>query len=309
MAEQPNLVFDPELGGDVADQLTPRGRARLDHSWAMVLAGGSYAAPEEAARRLLAAAQARNELTVEATITTAGPGGGSIISFASRRQRNVALEQEGRSLVLRLRAGPERWRLPLFDLPMGKPVHVAITYSPGFLTVYRDGEPVAVDSDVRGAFGGWKPGALTFGEGWAGNLEGLAIYARVLAPAEVAENARRYLDIRGERPVVPRLELRVRLRARSALPTLDQISPYRQALAVYEYEVDAVVVGDYGPDVVRVAHWVILDGETLPIARSAEGAAVRLVLEPFAANPQLESHYLSATLEGAGLPLLYDVSP
>lgn len=307
--EQPNLVYDPELQGDVADPLTPRGRARLDHSWAMVLAGGSYAVPEEASRRLLAAAQARNELTVEATITAAAQaGGGAIVDFAGRRQHNVALGQEGSSLVLRLRAGSERWRAPLFELPEG-PVHAVITYSPGYLAVYRDGEPVAVDTDVRGAFGGWKPGALTFGEGWAGGLEGVAIYARVLGPSEVAENALSYRRIREERPAVPRLELRARLRARSALPTLDQISPYRQALAVYEYDVEAVLAGDYEPAVARVAHWVILDGETLPVARSAEGAAVHLVLEPFAANPQLESHYLSATLEEAGLPLLYDVSP
>ncbi len=320
-ADRPNLVYDPELEGDVADPLAPRGRAGLDHDWAMVLAGGSMRAPEETAARLLAAIQGRNELTLEATITAArlpGDEVGWIVDFAGRRQHNLALGQEGRSLVLRLRAGPDRTRVRLFDLPV-EPVHVAVTYSPGFLAVYRDGEPVVIDTEVRGArpgaarprgaLGGWKPGELTFGDGWPGTLEGVAIYARVLAAAEVAENARRYLELRQERPPVPHLEVRARLRAKSVLPTLDQISPYRQALAVYEYAVDEVLAGDYDRTLVRVAHWVILDGETLDVAGANPGDPARLVLEPFGSNPQLESHYLSATLEGVGLPLFYEVSP
>ncbi len=59
-----------------------------------------------------------------------------------------------------------------------------------------------------------------------------------------------------------------------------------------------------------MAHWSILDGDTLPIARAREGQILRLVLEPFSANPQLESLYLSDTFEdGRELPLYYAVDP
>ena len=57
--------------------------------------------------------------------------------------------------------------------------------------------------------------------------------------------------------------------------------------------------GSYAGERIRVAHWVILDGERLPAAERAVGESFELRLEPFAANPQLEPVYLSDTL-GAG---------
>ena len=63
-------------------------------------------------------------------------------------------------------------------------------------------------------------------------------------------------------------------------------------------------------DRLRVAHRSILDGDTLRIAQAQEGQVLRLVLEPFSANPQLESLYLSDTLEdGRELPLYHAVDP
>jgi hypothetical protein len=101
-----------------------------------------------------------------------------------------------------------------------------------------------------------------------------------------------------------------RLRQRSKTPTLAEISPYRQALVVFEYAVEKSAEGELPPGRIRVAHWAILDGKTLPITRAAEGQLLQLTLEPFDANPQLESLYLADTLTGAGdLPLFYDVDP
>ncbi|MEE8525290.1 MAG: LamG-like jellyroll fold domain-containing protein [Thermoanaerobaculia bacterium] len=322
--DQPNLVFDPELDAETTYPLTAKGRARLDRNWAMVLGEGVFEAAPEAAERLFTAARSSNELTLEVTLQAADPvrtGPARIVTFSTGpRRRNFTLGQEGRWLVVRVRTGltgpdADRPQVKLFELPPDRPLHVVVTYSPGLLTAYRDGKPVTATAEIQEGFFHWQPGKLLFGDEigggapWTGTLEGLAIYNRVLEADEVRESYSRYRQILDAREPVPRLEARAALRAKSALPTLDQISPYRQALVVYEYEVESVVSGAQPPNRrVRVAHWVILDEEILPVSRLAIGDSVRLSLEPFSANPQLESHFLSDTLEVArDLPLYYQI--
>ena len=100
----------------------------------------------------------------------------------------------------------------------------------------------------------------------------------------------------------------VRLRQLSRPPTLAEITPYREALAVFEYEVERVISGELPESVVRVADWVIADGELL--ASPVAGTTARLVLEPFISQPQLESVYLANTLQPAedGGTLFYAVA-
>jgi Concanavalin A-like lectin/glucanases superfamily len=320
--DQPNLVLDPELDAETTYPLTASGRARLDHDWAMVLGEGAFEAAPEAAERLYAAARASNELTLEATLSTSDldqSGPARIVTFSTApRRRNFTLGQEGRWLVARIRTaltGPDAGRpqVRLFELPPERRVHVVLTYSPGLLAAYRDGEPVLASAEIQEDFFQWQPGKLLFGDevggglAWSGTLEGIAIYDRVLEPEEVRESYSRYRRIRDERAPVPRLEVTATLSAKSKLPDLDEISPYRQALAVYEYEVEAVLSGKVGSGRIRVAHWTILDGENLPASHLAPGDSRRLSLEPFDANPQLDSHYLSDTLAAAGRPLFYSV--
>ncbi len=322
-ADAANLVYDPEVGVEQTYTLEPRGLARLDHDYAMVLGGGAFAASPKAAGNVLAAAQASNELTLEATLTSsdlAQIGPARIMTFSTGlRQRNFTLGQEGRFLNLRLRTGSkdpnaEQSEIRLFELEAGRPDHVVVSYRPGRLAIYRNGEQLRVSEDIQNGFNRWKPSELLFGDeagggrDWSGTLEGIAIYNRILKAGEVRENFLRSLQIRRERPPVPRLVVRGRLRAKSTIPTLDKIAPYRQALAVFDYEVAAVLKGEYDQQGLRVAHWTILNGEKLPVAAAAVGATVRLVLEPFGDNPQLEGHYLSNTLEPRnGLSLFYDV--
>jgi hypothetical protein len=324
--DSPNLVRDPETGADRTYTLESSGRAHLDHAFRMRLGDGAFAAPEEASDRLLAAAKASNELTLEATLTpreASVEGLRRIVAFSSgKSRRNFTLGQEGRKLVLRLRTGKtganaDRPQVDLFELTPGESVHVAVTYTPGRLRVYRDGESVLESGAVQGSFGmHWRPGRLVFGDewggggAWPGELEGIAIYSRALPAETVREDWLRYRRLLAARPAVPRSVVRARLTARSEVPSLAQISPYRRALAVYAY--DAVETLD-GPPIegpVRVARWVILDGDTLDAARRPPGRVERLVLERFADNPQLEGVYLSETLDGgpAG-PLYYAVEP
>jgi len=325
--DSPNLVPDrildqirgrpEEPGGEGlrrAYSLEPIGRARLDHFYRMVLERGAFVAPPEAAQNLLEAAKGTNELTIEATLTPAAAGSGPdgelqrIVTFSTGpTKRNFTLGQQGNRLVARIRTGEtgdnaDRPEVPLFEVEPGIPVHVAVTYTPGRLVAYRDGEPVVESTAVRGSFSAhWRFRRLLFGRewqdggDWAGTLEGVALYARALAPEVVRASAERYRAIRAAREEVPQLRVRARLEAASEIPTLRQISPYRRALAVFRYRVlRGPADGPSGE--VQVARWVILDGATQPEASLSPGSLEILTLERFADNPQLGDVYLSDTV-------------
>ncbi len=100
----------------------------------------------------------------------------------------------------------------------------------------------------------------------------------------------------------------MRLLASSPAPSLEEISPYREALVVDELE---VVRQLSGPPVaaqrIRVARWAILDNQVLAPPPTGE-VRTRLVLEPFAAQPQLEQFFLGDHLPPAtGVPLYFDL--
>lgn len=325
-ADQPNLVADPAQAADRTYAFTPHGRARLDHDHAMLFVGeGSFRAEEEAGKSLVELAKKSNELTLELTLTPsdAAPGtSGVILTFGRfKGSPQIQLEQQGDALAWRLlRAQSAEPPARFGKLQAGRTVHVVVGYSPGHQVIYLDGVKV-LDADAwQGDFFHWKPGALVVGAGedgtrsWRGVVEGLALYDRLLLPDEAAENARRYAAERARRPVVPQTRVNATLQRCSRIPTLDQIAPYRQALAVCEYKVDRVISGNFGGALgaaganIRVARWVILDGATL---EPPKGASLPLTLEPFRDNPQLESLFLSNDLGGdlgrsPSSPLLYD---
>ncbi|MEE8138342.1 MAG: LamG-like jellyroll fold domain-containing protein, partial [Thermoanaerobaculia bacterium] len=211
------------------------------------------------------------------------------------------------------RANPE---VELFEIPSDRPSHVVVTYAPGRLVAYLNGEKVMETDSVQGDFFHWRDYPLVIGDEWGGGgdwrgtLEGVAIYDRVLGGEEVRENFGRYRAKIAARPEAQRFIVRERLTARSKTPTLEEISPYREGLVVYEYDVLEVLEGDLAAERIRVAHWAILDGRILPMARAAKDSIFILTLEPFRANPQLASLYRSETLEPAATsPLLYAPDP
>ncbi|HEY0552937.1 MAG TPA: PKD domain-containing protein [Thermoanaerobaculia bacterium] len=320
-ADQPNLVPDPAQAADRAYTIAPHGRARLDHDHAMLLVGdGAFQAEAEAGKNLVELVKKSNELTLELTLTPAvvtPQTSAVILSFGRfKGEPLLQLEQQGDALLWRLlrdHSGGEPVRFG--KLQAGRPVHVALGYSPGRQVVWLDGAPALDGGAWQGDFFAWQPGSLSVGASgigddnerpWRGVVEGLALYDRLLGADEVAENARRYAAERARRPAVPRTQVTATLQRCSRVPSLDEIAPYRQALAVCQYRVDRAPAGIAAGSTVRVARWVILDGETL---KTPPGAPVPLTLEPFNANGQLESIYLSNDLPkdpGTASPLYYD---
>jgi len=131
---------------------------------------------------------------------------------------------------------------------------------------------------------------------WTGGIEGVAIYARFLEAAEVGQNYAAYAGKFQTRKVVPRVEVQAKLLAITETPRPIEIAPYREALVVYEYEVEKVVKGTLKPGKIRVALFGVLNGESMPAAQLKVGASSRLALEAFSDHPELESITLRDTL-------------
>jgi len=224
------------------------------------------------------------------TVTVA-KGEGTILSVGGKivGPAGITISLRGKRLVARIVAGKETAELPLGPVTVGKAAHVALVVGGGRVAGFMDGKEVGAAS-FAGELAAWEGRAIVVGgEGWSGRVEGVAVYARAMSPATVAQHAAAYAAIRAARPVIPQAAARARLVAKSVFPTLKQIAPYRQALVVYEYEVIEWLRGR-GEGRIAVAHWAILDAEAQADVRDAPiGSQRLLVIEPIDRNAQLRA--------------------
>ena len=104
------------------------------------------------------------------------------------------------------------------------------------------------------------------------------------------------------------IELKVELIAKSKIPTLEDISPYREALVFYEYKLRKRIDGEFKGKKLRVAHWAIYDNQPQPIRKLKIGSKRTLQLYPYRQFNQLESLYTSDTLTlDLDVPLYHDI--
>ena len=281
-------TVDPATGKPGVIKLTRRNAARLDHNYALVLDGGSSVAADADAR-LLEACRASNALTIEATLTPANvtqEGPARIVTFSSDPStRNFTLGQTRDKLILRLRTSqtglngvnPE---VELCSVQANRTYHVAVTYSGGHLLCYVDGAKVLDSPAVQGDFSNWSPHHLLFGDewngqrNWSGTLEGVAVFSR--AERGGSETRAPGLPAHSRPPTVAHLVVDVELVKLSKVPTMQEISPYREALVVGEYRVKQVVEGELKTQTVRVAHWALLDGAVRTPATRKPGWSGRI---------------------------------
>ncbi len=300
--------------------LNPKGRSFTDRLGRMVLRGGAFQADNDTMDRLFLGLKAGNELTLELTLvaqnaSTEKPA--ALFAFAAGGRRNLILTQEGDRLTLRLRTPStgQNAENPVVDVGQvraGTAQHLVVTYSPGRLRAYLDGEVTADTEDLKSGFFHWQRTWLRLGamgppDGngknfpwpWHGALEGVAVYARPLEADEVETHFRRYREQREQREAVDTRQVTARLLRRSPTPSLQAIAPYQEALAVFEYEVlEGGDPSSTGPK--RVVHRVLIDGRETPIAGLKKGGTVQLQIEPFDAQPQLESLFLSDEIGSDG---------
>jgi hypothetical protein len=326
-ARDPNLVRDPVTKVAHTFELEARRKARFDHHHAMNVSGG-YFRVLDFATRVVGSFRATNSVAVEATLRPAAAapnpeqGLAEVVSL-SQPEDGVAfsLAQRGDELVFRVRTSltdPQGCEpVSLGRVAIDEPTHVIVSYRPGRLVGHVNGKTVLDTDAVQGNLGDWSDrDLLQFGSGhgdesnWDGSLEGVALYSRFIEAREAAANARAYLELIAEREPVEQIELRAKLLARSHVPTLEEIVPYREALVMYEYEVLEGLAGEVSDETIRVAHWAILAGKLQSAAEREPGEEKRLTLEPFESNPQVANLYLSDTLElDPDLPVYLDVDP
>ncbi|HEX5444488.1 MAG TPA: LamG-like jellyroll fold domain-containing protein [Pirellulales bacterium] len=325
-ADQPNL--SPSADGQPRSYtLNPRARARLNGRQGLVLTGGAYLV-SDADSALLEACRRSGQMTIEAFLRPdhlKQQGPARIVTFSSSaNERNFTLGQQDDRLILRLRTpatgvngvNPE---VALCRLDSTAPRHVAVSYRPGELVCYLDGKEVDRSRDVQGDFSNWSPQHLLFGDewdgarDWAGALEGVAIFSRALGAEEIRRDATQYRHLVESSPAAQGIAVEAELVARSPLPTMEEIKPYRSALAVYKYR----VVGDppqalAGERELLVAHWALLDGQPEPIGGWQPGKKVRLALELVERNAQLQRYVTKDAFDSdddLARPRYYDVRP
>ena len=121
---------------------------------------------------------------------------------------------------------------------------------------------------------------------------------------EIAPDGR-LLDIDISDPI----ELKVKLLAKSKIPALADIAPYREALVFYEYSVRKRIEGTFKKDQkLRVAHWAIYDNQPQAIGNAKVGSSHTLHLYPYQQFNELKSLYTSDTLTlDPDIPLYHDV--
>ncbi len=95
------------------------------------------------------------------------------------------------------------------------------------------------------------------------------------------------------------VEAQATLRLCSRAPSLREISPYRDALMVCDWEVTKLISGEAAGGRLRVAHWGLRGGDRQAITSRSPGFEARLKLEPLTGVGQTEGFPVFDTLPRA----------
>ena len=312
-----NLFFDEAAGVVRGPTMLRHGRGRFDRYGTMSLQGGRFESGGVPHGRVPVGEDGSFSIELVAR-PAAGTGGGPLLTLplpsdgAREGLRIIHDGTHGIAVSVRAQGGeatePEKQAFKVSD---GTAIHqLHFSYKPPRLVCYLNGVrvmtwevgPAQMGFPVR--FGGSGSAA---GESWHGSIEGVAIYSRALGADEVEKNHQTYRRKLSARKDPPRLTVEAKLLAKTNVPALADIAPYRDALVVYEYEVLKVVEGKYDGKRIRVGHLGLIDAETTDAARRQAGTKATLVLENLADRPDMETVLLANTLpENFDLPVFVD---
>ncbi len=299
------------------------GRAGLDRSGRMRLDGGRMRTGF-----CIDAPVKTGAFSLEATIQPASfAGRARIISFdvAHDDAAFMLAQQEDRLVVAFRTAGHNAPLHTIAKLPDTRPHHVCVAYRVGRLVAYMDGKEVFKSADVNASIESWSNEELYFGDrvaeghqGWRGRLEGVAIYTRFIEADEAQKNQRLYAEKLASRKSLPQIEVEAKVLALSPIPTRRQMTPYREALAVNEFEVTKIITAskDWAAPIaagqrIRVAQWAVIDDAKTDLQKLKVGDTQKLVLEAYEKHPdKIDEVMTSNTLPIDGgdpePPLLYE---
>ena len=105
-----------------------------------------------------------------------------------------------------------------------------------------------------------------------------------------------------------RYSVNAKLLAKAPTPTLEQIAPYTEALAVYKYRIERQWGRKIKHEVIAVTHRVIYRNLTQPVAGKRIGQTIKLSLRPYEDVARSVQTVYRSELDGAhDLPLYHDV--
>lgn len=305
-------------------RLRAEGGARFGSNGEMHILGGAFVPDGNFSREIRDACRKTNELAIEAIVTTSripqvGPA--RIISLSrSPSKRNFTLGQQDDHLVLRLQtSNTDRNGIDfkLAPLEPGKPYHALVTYKPGLLVCYLNGIIASKTSFENGSFDKWQGSSysLIFGNEaggvrpWEGYLDGVAIYSRYVGPEEAARKFTLASVRIAQRPKIDRKIVKAQMLQKADSPPPEAIAPYRRALVINRYMIKEAEDSSLVNQTVQVAEWALLDTKIPATYTSARlGQVIELELEPYEANPQLESERLASEMPSLDEDLYYSVS-
>lgn len=290
-AEQPNTVRDPVSGQIRAYGQVFRGPSWTNHDNALMLDGGTvyFLGMGESFNN---AVRRTHAFSFEITLTPRD------LNRANQHVSSYGLFQRGDKLVFECTGKT----VDLISVEAFHRYHVVLTYVPGRLIGYVDGKKVVETEAIQDKLeGGWPGADMTVGgdlddHPWMGAVEGIALYNRILGPDEVRLNHEAYESLLAARPKVPSSVIEAKLTATSKVRLPGQIAPYTRALAVYQYDVTKVISGEFSKKTIRTAHWIVLDNLPQRIGTLPVGATVRMKVEPFEVQRQLQEENISDTI-------------
>ena len=194
------LVFLWESPVEDRGEIEARGDAKVAEDGQIDLTGGSFLT-QNINEALLTSCKESNQLTIECLVTTdnlkqSGPA--RIITFSKDvTHRNFTLGQDGNRFAIRIRTprtgeNGQGGEFSFGKIESGKPIHVIVSYFPGNIYCYVDGELAYSGNGIQGDFSNWELFPLLFGDeanggrNWDGMLSHFAIYSRFVGLEEAA---------------------------------------------------------------------------------------------------------------------------
>lgn len=288
------IAYDANGRELLALDLRQRGRALHGRHFEWLCDGGSFLAAQ-GGEWLGAQVRKAGAFSIEATLdprSLGGAGPAVAWSFGTDKETLAAIAQLGKRWVMQFKGGEE---IGLFARDTDAPFHLVLSVGNGSWQAYVDGK-AAGNGTVKGNPADWGAGKVALGalpsgqETWRGRIQGVAVYARVLTPQDVAKQAaamKAELDVC--QPIKP-LKFNGTLVRQAQTSELKDILPYTRSLTMAEYRVDKVLDGEWKQPTILVLHWAILDSVRLPLAERRPGEKVELSVEPLEGHPQLEPH-------------------
>ena len=296
-------------------EILAQGMARFALNYQMRLDPGWYLAsrsPEPALPEYADAEALSLEFVTILTSQQKQSNGQLLVLGQENKSQTILRVDQGFLMLEERRKGQKVQDIRLGQLPLGKS-HVMLDIdSAKVIFRVNKGDPKTysrIDSEIIIWPLAMGDPLSQKGSGWNGLLERVALYTGVLNDQEIKQTVQLFANMQESVNVIKPIAVRAELVSASSVPAPEDILPYRRGLVVNEYHIVEVLQGNIQDKDILVAHWVILDGKSLPETERTVGKVYELHLDSFDNRPELEGERLSMDSDNLLLTMYYDLDP